>query len=490
MKRHGLPIGLRQDAWWLEPAEAARGATNVQKTQVNWPLLAAIFAGIALSDFMFWEGGAGLAMIFFTQGITVLALWLSKSRVENKTAALYCATSLLSALPWFVFPQFSAFLFLVFGHLAIIGHALSGRWDGFALRFATAWVPLSFVAGFWGTVETFTTLQNTKIKRSALQDAILPLSTLLVFGLLFMLANPIIENQVDAMIQLELPDWLIPRTLFWGAIGFILLPLLWINRFSGWTSWTIPTPSRRLHGSQRAITSTLLVSNAVFALQMGLDISILLAGTNLPDGMTYAQYAHRGAYPLVVTALLAIGFMLLARDHAQNSNLTKALLFLWIFQNAMLLGAAGYRLALYIDVYGLTYMRFYGAVGMVWVMIALAFMVVLLTTRLRRYRMIQGLGVIAVATVYGFSLTNVAQFIASQNLKMSVQKSDPDWLDRSYLCGLMPHAIGALNQHISLSGYDPLGDFYWPDPRSVKNWRGWSYRMMKIKAATTRYEQL
>ena len=28
--------------------------------------------------------------------------------------------------------------------------------------------------------------------------------------------------------------------------------------------------------------------------------------------MTYASYAHRGAYPLIVTALLAGGFVLLA----------------------------------------------------------------------------------------------------------------------------------------------------------------------------------
>ena len=50
--------------------------------------------------------------------------------------------------------------------------------------------------------------------------------------------------------------------------------------------------------------------NALFAVQTVLDLTYLWGGVALPDGMTYATYAHRGAYPLIVTALLAAGFVL------------------------------------------------------------------------------------------------------------------------------------------------------------------------------------
>ena len=47
-------------------------------------------------------------------------------------------------------------------------------------------------------------------------------------------------------------------------------------------------------------------------MQTGLDLAYLWGGLALPDGMSHAEYAHRGAYPLVVTALLAAGFVLIA----------------------------------------------------------------------------------------------------------------------------------------------------------------------------------
>ena len=43
-----------------------------------------------------------------------------------------------------------------------------------------------------------------------------------------------------------------------------------------------------------------------------MDFVYLWGGKTLPDGMSYAEYAHRGAYPLIATALLAGAFVLVA----------------------------------------------------------------------------------------------------------------------------------------------------------------------------------
>src|SRR4029078_10113192 len=61
-----------------------------------------------------------------------------------------------------------------------------------------------------------------------------------------------------------------------------------------------------------AIVRALLLFNLLFAVQTVLDLTYLWGGVALPDGMTYASYAHRGAYPLIVTALIAAGFVLAA----------------------------------------------------------------------------------------------------------------------------------------------------------------------------------
>ena len=88
-----------------------------------------------------------------------------------------------------------------------------------------------------------------------------------------------------------------------------------------------------------AILRSLIVFNLMFAVQTVLDAAYLWGGVALPDGMSYASYAHRGAYPLIVTALMAGAFVLVAmrRDGpAENSIWIRRLVYLWIGQNVML----------------------------------------------------------------------------------------------------------------------------------------------------------
>ena len=55
---------------------------------------------------------------------------------------------------------------------------------------------------------------------------------------------------------------------------------------------------------------SLVAFNLIFALQNGLDLAFLWSGAPLPGDLTLAGYAHRGAYPLIATALLAGLFVL------------------------------------------------------------------------------------------------------------------------------------------------------------------------------------
>ena len=76
--------------------------------------------------------------------------------------------------------------------------------------------------------------------------------------------------------------------------------------------------------------------------------------------MSYAAYAHRGAYPLIVTALLAAGFVLAAlRPGSETSGdpLIRRLVYAWVAQNIVLVISSILRLDLYIGIYALTYWR-------------------------------------------------------------------------------------------------------------------------------------
>ena len=123
----GLPGGLIQDSWWFEAADLKRGPVAAPKS-INLKLILALLIAVITADIFFWDGGFGLALIVFVQLITALALFLFGKEISNRQAALYTVASALSALPWFIQPQFFAFLFLFLSHLTIIGHGLTDPW--------------------------------------------------------------------------------------------------------------------------------------------------------------------------------------------------------------------------------------------------------------------------------------------------------------------------------------------------------------------------
>ena len=109
-----------------------------------------------------------------------------------------------------------------------------------------------------------------------------------------------------------------------------------------------------------SITVSLVVFNAIFALQNGLDIAYLWRGAGLPPGVSFADYAHRGAYPLIATALLA-GLFVVAFLRPGSATaarpLVRGLVIAWVAQNVFLVASTALRTVDYVEVYSLTRMR-------------------------------------------------------------------------------------------------------------------------------------
>jgi len=122
--------------------------------------------------------------------------------------------------------------------------------------------------------------------------------------------------------------------------------------------------------TRNLIVRCLVAMNIVFAVQLVLDSRYLVLGDSLPEGMTYAEYAHRGAYPLIFTALLAAALVLAVfrpGGIAQRSVWARRLVLLWILQNVALVVSAVWRLGAYVDVYSLTRLRVAAGVWMLMV---------------------------------------------------------------------------------------------------------------------------
>ena len=181
----------------------------------------------------------------------------------------------------------------------------------------------------------------------------LPLAMSALFTALFASANPLIGR---ALADIRLPS--IGRVAFWMFVLAIVWPSLRPHRFATRIAALIPEAEVTLPGASAAsVLISLGLFNAVFAVENALDIAFLWSGAPLPAGVTLAEYAHRGAYPLIVTALLAGVFVLatLKPGSATAANpLIRRLVVLWVAQNLLLVASSILRTCDYVAVYMLT----------------------------------------------------------------------------------------------------------------------------------------
>src|SRR5262249_31012904 len=211
-------------------------------------------------------------------------------------------------------------------------------------------------------------------------------------------------------------------------------------------------------------------------------------GVALPEGVTYAGYAHRGAYPLIVTALLAAGFVIAATrpgSAAARSPVARALVYLWTGQNVLLVISSMLRLDLYVQVYSLTYWRI---AAFVWMLLVAAGLVLIVARialdRSNTWLIGMNLGALA-ATLYACCFLNFPDMIATYNVEhfRDAPGGTSVHLDIGYLGGLGPQAIPGLD--IYIAGHKDSVPRYVLELRDalakrhrerMSDWRAWSYR--------------
>lgn len=181
----------------------------------------------------------------------------------------------------------------------------------------------------------------------------------------------------------------------------------------------------------------------LFALFIVIQARYLFGGhANITiEGYTYADYARRGFYELLMvsfmTMLLALAVNSMTHRKREREALFRALTGIMIGLTLLLLAAAYYRLHLYQDAYGFTRIRVMSGVFMFWLGVLL---ITLLVTILRHTPNWFGMGVLLTAA--GFVLTlnviNMDGFIARQNI---TRFDDSGKLDVAYLLTLSDDAI-------------------------------------------------
>ena len=251
-----------------------------------------------------------------------------------------------------------------------------------------------------------------------------------------------------------------------------------------------PIPVRSISSASRRCCGRLILFNLLFAVQTILDVIYLWGNAALPADITYAAYAHRGAYPLIVTALLAAGFVLIAMKPggpAEQSPVIRPLVYLWVAQNVMLVVSSILRLDLYVQIYLLTYWRIAAFVWMLLVAIGLVLIVARIALRRSDQWLIRANLMTLTGTLYICSLVNFAAIIADYNVTHSREASGKGVsIDMHYLSLLGPQALPALDKAFQLRGVDTslvshrncLVERLRQD---MVSWRAWSFRNWRLQ---------
>ncbi len=281
--------------------------------------------------------------------------------------------------------------------------------------------------------------------RRALVAAALPVLGGAVFLSLFVLANPVMEAALAAW---RLPPFSLGRLLFWiwmaTAAWALLRPRGARRRFT--PTWRSREPGK----ASASVAISLVVFNGLFALQNGLDLAFLWSGAPLPEGVSFAEYAHRGAYLLIVTALLAGAFVLVfLRPGAAQSRAVRWLVIAWVGQNLMLVASSALRTLDYVAAYGLTQLRISALIWMALVALGL----VLICVRLVRDKSaswLVGANAAALAVVLSaVAIADIGAVAAAWNVRHAREVTgdlrDPS-LDVVHLRELGPAALVPLTE--------------------------------------------
>jgi hypothetical protein len=210
--------------------------------------------------------------------------------------------------------------------------------------------------------------------------------------------------------------------------------------------------------------------------------------------MTYAGYAHQGAYWLLAAVLLAAVFVVAtfrAGSQADKMRSARGLVYAWLGQNVFLAISAGFRLCLYVEVYSLTQWRVAAIIWMLLIVLGLIWTLVrILAGRLNLW-LVNVNAITALAVLYVCAFLNFDGFIADFNVRHCREAGGNGVpIDIGYLKELGPEVLPAL---FRLDGElrgarkakvlnTTIQDLERQLHADSKNWRGWTLRRRWLAA--------
>ena len=385
-----------------------------------------VLAGLVLPNH---SAGLALFLVVVTAGLTVAYAARHKRDPFTLTcltlAALCTLPVLLLDAPWI------GVLCLLAGATALIaGVVRVHRIPEFVLA-GLAW-PLAGIRDLPWLGRSLRELTGQARAPRVLVTAFWSVVAVLVFGLLFVSADAIVESWVDAVLPDISVDSVVLRVFIAVAIAGPTLAAAYLALNPPRTGDYGALPRAAVGHRFEWLVPVLLV-DAVFAVFVAAQLSVFFGGhgyVQRTTGLTYADYVHQGFGQLTVATLLTL-LVVWAASHWAGDTFgdrvwLRASLGALCALTLVVVGSALYRMHLYQEAYGFTQLRllvdvFEGWLGVLVLAVAVAGLV-RWGVWLPRFALISG-----VVALLGVAAINPDAWIAERNLDRYADTGRVDW---------------------------------------------------------------
>jgi hypothetical protein len=289
--------------------------------------------------------------------------------------------------------------------------------------------------------------------RSVWVGIALALPALIIFGALLVSADAVFE----ALLGKLLP------TNIWTVIGHVALISFFAWTIGGFLRGRFIAPEFRLPAIVKRTPVSLGITeiaillgslDLLFGLFVGVQIPYFFGGSATVLGtpsLTYAQYARRGFFELLMVAILSLPILLasdwlLSRQARRDGAFFTSLALGMVGLLGVMLCSGMYKLWIYMEAYGLTVARLNAAAIFVWVGVLLV-LTSLMILRGGRERLPFAMALSGLAILVGLNAVNPEAIVARVNLgRMAADgKFDPAYTFR-LSADAVPELLGAIRE--------------------------------------------
>jgi hypothetical protein len=211
----------------------------------------------------------------------------------------------------------------------------------------------------------------------------LSIPLLLVFGGLFAAADAVFETFVIKLFGFDVAELFshVFLTLFiaWGVAGLLWVALLASNP----ERLALPRPAALSLGIVE-VGVVLGLLDALFLAFVAVQVRYLFGGADRvveTAGLTFAEYARRGFFELVTVTALVLPVLLLAHwllraENPAHERIFQAISGAMVVLLFVIVASALQRMYLYTQQFGLTQLRLYATIFMLWISVVLVWFVV------------------------------------------------------------------------------------------------------------------